>query len=271
LRWAGDWAEIGNPNGGINTVAALKDQFEYEPVYEVNVFKQGPTELLRPLTGEQADEYVRLAREFVEREQPEYFGIGIEINILYEEMPAEFDKLVALFDRAATAIKEVSPDTQVYTTFQLERMYGLNGGLWGGTDDPSKATWDLIGLFPRADLFAFTTYPTLNYRSPADVPDTYYTDILAHVGGKPVAFTEIGWPAEMDITGWESDDAEQAEFVTRLFDLVGPLDPSLLMWSFMFDFSALTLPAPFQSMAFMCGDNTERPAFAAWRDAIGAE
>ena len=264
LRWAGDWAELGAPSGGVSTVSALKGQLGYIPVYEVNVFRQSPTQLLRPLTADQIDKYVGAAKEFAAKEQPAYFGMGIEINILNEEMPDEFEKFVTLFDRAAEAIKEVSPETKIYTTFQLERMKGLHGGLWGGVDEPSTATWELMDQFPKADLFAFTTYPTLNYHDPADIPADYYAEIIDHVHGKPVAFTEIGWPAEMSITGWESDDIEQAAFVKRFFELTTTVEPVIVTWSFMFDFPPETLPVPFQSMAFIRHDNTERPAFAEW-------
>jgi hypothetical protein len=221
------------------------------------------------MTDERMDEYVQLARQFAQRERPPYFGLGIEINMLYETMPEEFEKLVTLFDRAVQAVKEVSPETQVYTTFQLERMHGLAGGLWGGVNDPSTARWDLIDRFPRADFIAFTTYPGLNYQHPYDVPASHYTEIVEHTGGRPVAFTEIGWHSGEVFEGWDSDEAEQATFAARVLELVQPLDPALVLWSFMFDIPGETLPLPFRTMAFMRQDNTPRPVFLEWQRAIG--
>lgn len=269
VRWAGDWAELGKAGGGAEAVAGLAGQFNYVPVFEANVFSQSPTELLRPLTDEQVEEYVRLAREFAEKERPRYLGLGIEVNILYEEMPEEFDRLVVLFGRAAQAVKEVSPETQVYVTFQLERMHGLAGGLWGGVNDPAEARWELVDRFPQADLIAFTTYPGLNYRHPDDVPPTHYTEILEHVGGRPVAFTEVGWHSGEIFEGWDSTEAEQAAFVARFLELVEPLSPSLALWAFMFDFTGESLSLPFRSMALMRDDNTPRPAFLEWQRGAG--
>jgi hypothetical protein len=268
VRWAGDWAELDDRQGGAVAIAELQGQFGYMPVFEANIFRQDPTALLRPFNEPQIAEYVRLARQFAANYSPPYFGLGIEINMLYESVPEEFEKFVRLFDMAAAAVHEASPETLVYTSFQLERMHGLAGGLWGGADDPSAARWQLLDQFPRADFFSFTTYPGLNYPDPADIPSSHYAEVLSHTG-RPVAFTEIGWPAGTIAPGWESSQGEQAAAVQRLFELITPVDSKLVLWSFMFD-PAGHLPAPFLSMGLVEPEGTKRQAFYEWQSvAVG--
>ena len=265
VRWAGDWAELGDRQGGAVAIAELQAKFGYTPVFEANIFRQDPTPLLRPLSEPQIAEYVRLARQFAEDYSPPYFGLGIEINMLYESVPEDFEKFVGLFDMAAAAIHEASPGTLVFTSFQLERMHGLAGGLWGGDDDTSTARWHLLERFPEADLFSFTTYPVLNYTDPRDIPVSHYLEVLEHTS-KPVAFTEIGWPAGTIAPGWESSQGEQAAAAQRLLELIAPLDSKLVLWSFMFD-PAGDLPAPFLSMGLVEPDGTKRQAFYEWQSA----
>ena len=267
LRWAGDWAELNDPNGGAMALANLQEQFGFTPVYEVNVFKQDPVELLRPLTDQNIQIYVDIAREFAEKEQPPFFGMGVEINILHEKMPEEFEQFVTLFHLAMEAVKEVSPNTVVFTTFQLEHMNGIDGGLWGEQVERNNL---LLYEFEDADMMAFTTYPNFSYQDPSDIHFGDYSNLRDYWTGD-IAFTEIGWPAESDIPGWESDDAEQAEFVETFFEFMETfVHPKMAIWSFMYDFPDSTLPEPFHSMALMRRDNTERPAFEAWRQAIAS-
>jgi hypothetical protein len=258
VGWYGDWAEL-EGQGGAQVVASLADERGYEPLYIANHYSQ-ETGLLRPLDAAQRQAYIDVAAAFAGREKPRYLGLGIEVNVLYEKWQADFEAFVSLFDDAAAAIKAASPETLVFTVFQLERMKGLQGGLFGGQNDPALAQWDLIDRFPAADFIAFTTYPGLIYKTPAEIPDDYYDELASRVS-KPVAFTEIGWSADLDVQGWESDEAEQAEFVARFLDLTSDLDPELLIWAFLYDPQALDLPLPFQTMGLRRPDGTARPAW----------
>jgi hypothetical protein len=133
--------------------------------------------------------------------------------------------------------------------------------LFGGVNDPAEADWDLLGRFPDADLISFTTYPTLIYQDPAEIPDDYYTEVLEHTD-KPVAFTEIGWLGESSIPGWESDAEEQAEFVSRFFDLIEPIEPELVMWSFLFD--QAEAPISFATAGLFAASGEARPSWDVW-------
>lgn len=229
IRWAGDWGAPGQESTAPLVLATLDDQYGFMPVVDTGVFGAGTKELFRPLTQEHQDALVASIAAFTAVHHVPYFGFGVEVNTHFEHDPGSFDVFVALFDRVYDAVKAVSPQTAVYVTFNLERIRGLKGGLFGGVNDESQNEWHLIDRFPKSDLIGFTSYPGLIYRDPVEVPAGYYDVILEHTG-KPVAFTEVGWTHGAVAPGWEGDEAEQAAWVERLFTMIESLDTRMLIW-----------------------------------------
>ncbi|MBI2830022.1 MAG: hypothetical protein HYX81_02565 [Chloroflexi bacterium] len=261
VMWAGDWLELNNTTGGgPAVVAGLAATYGYVPLIEGQFFTQSTGTLLRPLDDETRQVYQNSAVAFARKYALKYLGLGIEINILYERSPADFEAFSQFFSEVYDAVKEASPDTKVFTVFQLEKMKGLNGGLFGGSNDPDKAQWALLDKFSKSDIIAFTTYPGLIYKDPAEIPDDYYTDISRHTA-KPVAFTEIGWHSEASPPGWESSGDEQARFVSKFFSLTQDFHRELTIWSFMYDQATIE---PFRSMGLYNKDGTPKPAWNEW-------
>ncbi len=260
ISWAGDWNELNNTTNGAKVVAELASTYDYIPLIQLQFFTQSTGKLLRPLDDATKQTYKDSAVAFVDTYQPQYLGIGIEVNTLYAKSPADFDAFVELFDEVYDAIKVESPDTKVFTIFQLEIMEGLNGGLFGGSNDPAKAQWSLLDRFPKSDIIAFTTYPGLVYRDPSEIPLDYYDEVRTRTD-KAVAFTEIGWHSEAGPEGWESSEAEQAEFVETFFERTRDLNKEFVIWSFLFDQDTV---APFRSMGLYREDGTARPAWDIW-------
>ncbi|NIT04408.1 hypothetical protein GTO10_05925 [Candidatus Saccharibacteria bacterium] len=260
VRSGGDWIDF-NADGKISeTVVEFSRQNGLLPIIEVNFFNQDTGELLRPFTEENKNAYKAAAVDFANRFKPPYFGIGVEIDTFERKVPGEFDVFAALFAEVYDAIKEVSPATQVFTTFQYERLNGFGGGIFGGTNDPSAADWQLLDKFPKADFISFTTYPGLIYKNPSDIPADYYSRIKNHTG-KPVAFTEIGWFSGANIPGWGSSEAEQAEFINRFFELTSSLDLQLAVWIHIYQQISTE---PFATMSLIRTDGIAKPAWSVW-------
>ena len=105
--------------------------------------------------------------------QPAYLALGVEVNRLEKQDSEDFDHFVTLYHEAYAAIKELSPDTLVFPTFQLEELAGLLP-----VDDPAEPQWELIAPFaPRADLLAVSTYPGVAFSDPDQIPSDYYTQL----------------------------------------------------------------------------------------------
>lgn len=257
LVWAGDWMEVHDEKAP-KTFSELASQYEYIPIIEVGHYIQESGELFRPLNEENKQIYMNSTIEFVKEYEPRYFGMGVETNIFAQKNPDAFEEFVPFYNEVYDAIKEVSPKTKVFTIFQLEKMKGLT--MW--EIEESEAHWEMIDTF-KSDIVAFTTYPGLFYRNPADIPADHYTEISSHTA-KPIAFTEIGWHSAPSPAGWESSEAEQAEFIELFFDLTRELDVEVAVWSFMY---APGNGEPFESMGLRRSDGTARPAWDAWLEA----
>ena len=157
-------------------------------------------------------------------------------------------------------MKARSPSTKVFTVFQLEKMKGLSGGLFGGTNDPSKAEWGATGQVPQVRHNRLHDISGADIQEPLGDPRGYYTEIGSHTS-KPIAFTEIGWHTDASPAGWESNGAEQAQFVVTFFNLTAGLNKEFAVWSFLYDQNTFE---PFRRMGLFYSNGTAKPAWGEW-------
>ena len=257
VSWAGDWNELNVAGSSPDVISQLASQYDYTPLVEAQFFSQSTGKLLRSLDEATKASYKNKAVGFASTYKPRYLALGIEVNVLCEKSPNDFYAFAQFFSEVYDAVKAVSPNTNVFTIFQLEKMKGLNGGLFGGENNLTNTQWSLLDSFPKSDFVAFTTYPCLVLKNPAEIPANYYAEIKQHTT-KPIAFTEIGWHSNPSPTDWESSEGEQAEFVTAFFELTKDVDKNMAIWSFLYDQDTIE---PFNSMGLL---GTEGNAKAAW-------
>lgn len=260
IERVGDILEWEEPaESGLAVVDALAADYGYLSLSITGIFDVDDGELLRPMDDATFDRYVAAARSYAERHQPHYLGLGVEIDTQWRNHPDDFEAFVELFAAVAAAVDEVSPDTKMFTAFQLERLSGMHGGLFGGANDPESAAWELIDRFPDADIIAFTTYPGLVFPDPSDIPDDYYTRLNARAGGRPIAFTEIGWHSGGEYGVYSGTEEKQVAFLERFQELTAEADVAFYIWSFLYDQQAA---GPFTSMGLV--DRVRRPKLAWW-------
>jgi hypothetical protein len=259
VTWAGDWGQLTDEAGAPYVVTGLALNYELEPIVLATYFDQSTGEFAATLNETTRSRYIDGAVGYAERYRPRYMGFGIEVNSFQMRNPEGYDEFVELFAEVYGAVKEASPETSVFTVFQLERMKGLWGGLFGETNDPDLAQWSLLDDFEAADAVAFTTYPCLIYDEPSEMPDDYYDEIGEHTT-KEILITEIGWFREGP-EGWESNETEQADFIRTFFDLTSELEQSVSIWSFMYDQDA---QFPFDSMGLLDVEEKFTEPWEAW-------
>ena len=262
ISWNGDWNELGTTgaNGAPYVIAALSSKYGYTPLIELQLFSQDDGMLIRQLNETTRERYKESVVAFSKKCKPEYIAVGIEVNVLYEKSPEDFREFAGFYEEVYDAVKAESPNTKIFTVFQLEKMKGLNGGLFGGENNVSDSQWHILERFPKADIIAFTTYPGLVYKDPSEIPKEYYSEIRLHTS-KPVAFTEVGWHSSARPIGWESNGPEQAEFVGRFFNLTHGLGAEFTVWSFLYD---QDVQEPFNSMGLRFANGTMKQAWDAW-------
>ncbi|OGL78368.1 hypothetical protein A3E39_02600 [Candidatus Uhrbacteria bacterium RIFCSPHIGHO2_12_FULL_60_25] len=209
--------------------------------------------------------YREMATSYAKTYKPRFMFLGNETNgYRMRATKGEWAAWVSEFKETYDAIKAVSPNTLVFTTFQLERMKGLgrNNG-W-----KNAAQWQALDDFKGiTDAIGFTSYPYFEYDAPGDIPADYYTEITKRWQG-PVVFTEIGWLAK-NSGPYRGNEADQASFVNRFFELTKGLDVRYAVWLFLHDLDKA--PTAFDGIGLRAKDGTSRAAEGAWSDVVRKE
>ena len=194
--------------------------------------------------------------------KPQLLALGIEINMYYEQQPDDFDNFVSLYSEAYDAVKEISPDTLVFPTFQLEAMEGLLS-----PDSESVPEWSLLQKFePKLDLVAVSTYPSFVFDSPDSIPSDYFSQIKSYTS-KPIAIASAGYSSGPGRNGVnEGTETEQAAFVGRLLLEADSLDMPFVVWLTGCD-PAVPADPPFDLYAhtgLRRSDGSPKPAWQVW-------
>lgn len=223
VSWGGDWRELNEKDSAPKVVAKLAKKYDYTPIIIVDF----------PVVGEE-QEFISAITKFVEENEIAYLGIGNEVN--FDDNPVAFEVGISTFNSAYDAVKEISPETKVFTIFQYEAMKGLRGGIFGGENNEENAEWNLLSLAEKSDFIGLTTYPGLIYKNPNEIPGNYYEEIQEHTT-KKIIFTETGWFRESSLSaeGWDSSQSEQADFIRLFFAQTNIMQPEARIWSFVYD------------------------------------
>lgn len=254
VAWVGPWHDI---DRGGQLVVGAAEEHDFVPVIVTGF----PTENGARVVPETTESVVQAISDFVSSNHVPYIGFGVETNtFFYEESPESFDRYADLFAEVADAVHGASPGTKVFPGFQLERLRGMKGGLFG--DEPTEPAWSLVDEFPTADAIGFTTYPGLIYAEPSEIPDDYYAEILEHVD-KPVVFTEVGWQSGGDLGEWSGTPEKQVNYVGAWLPELAEMS-EMVVWSFLWDQDAA--PPPFSTMGLISEDGKEKRSLASWTE-----
>jgi len=214
-----------------------------------------------PFTPEKGEELIRVAVANAKKYQPDYLSLGVEINSFYLYQQDTFDLYVQYVREAYDKIKVVSPNTRVMTNFQFERMRG-EASLTGQN---FESHWHLIDKFTgKVDMFSFTVYPFLEYKSVADIPDDYLAEIREYTS-LPVMITETGWPTEDLASGVAGSDQDQIDFLMKLIQQANGIDVEVIIWVFPHDASFGIAGGIFDHLSFFENDGTPKAGYKYWQ------
>lgn len=126
--------------------------------------------------------------------EPKYLGLASEINTYLDAHPEDSAHYLSLYRETYALIKAEAPETQVFVSFQWEDLNNLFPEP-AETRAPYDTKWEQIELFePELDLWVISSYPFVHFETAAQVPDDYYTPLLARTD-KPLAVAEGGFPS----------------------------------------------------------------------------
>lgn len=195
--------------------------------------------------------------------KPAYMALGIEINMLYDRAPEQFDAFVSLYAEAYDAVKQQSPDTKVFPTFQLEDLEGSFG-----TIHPPQ--WEVLDFFRgKMDALAISTYPFLaDVRSAADIRADYYSQLRDRFEGE-ILIAETGYasaPVEGKVNVGTEED--QQAFLERILGDAEDNGFTAVVWLAALDpaFVSQGATSVFRDIGLRKSDGTNKLAWGVWEE-----
>jgi hypothetical protein len=207
--------------------------------------------------------FISYAKYLALNYKPAYMALGVEVNMFFNRRgDAAFRNFQSLYFEAYDAVKEVSPGTLVFPTFQYEDLLGLLAG------ERRQPAWTLVTRFePKLDMVAFSSFPGFAYEEPSDLPADYYRQIKQRTE-RPVAFVSLGWSSAVRrAESMIEAEGAQAAFVERILDEAEALDARLVVWYLARD-PTVTPDAGFLPLAatgLHRPDGQPKAAWWAWR------
>jgi hypothetical protein len=282
IMWNGAWrddaaggSDAGTVPGAAAAVAQAGTTYGFTPVAVfgwrsgTTLFVSVPTNTVNNWSNTDARGlYATAVSSYASAYHPEFLFLGNENDSYYAQDQADYANWIVAYNAAYDAVKAVSPSTLVGPVFSFEHMAGsgsLNGwttSYWGAVDAHDMSRVDIVGL---------TLYPWLNYADPSEVPTTYLDPLFFHIGSKPVAITESGWPAE-NLGSlnplWTTSEQAQVDYIPVLGSMIQGRDVRLVNWLFLNPLvndgtSSLDWKL-FGSVSLRTSAGAKRPAYDAW-------
>jgi hypothetical protein len=208
---------------------------------------------------------------------PRYLGLASEINTYADTHPEDFPNFLSLYRDVYAAVKQASPETRVFVTFQWEDLNNLFPG-----DNQGRAAyeinWDEVEAFePQLDVWAISSYPYVAFKRGADIPPNYYTPLLSRTD-KPLAVAEGGFSSS-PVGSFSGAAQGQVDYLNAIHTQIGP---RLDFWIYLLlsDFNLesyadvmrkngvgaqdLTTLGYFAFVGLQAVDGSAKPALEAW-------
>ena len=163
--------------------------------------------------------------------EPDYFAIGVEINLTYEKNPSIFRSYLNFYSDAFKEIKKINPDIKVFPIFQYEELLGIMPGSARHTP-----RWEMVNMFSKQiDLFAISSTPSKLSVTERDVPANYYNQ-LTNITTRPIIFTGIGFSGSTSKIEETPTISEQNRFIKTFFSDIKNLNCEAIIWLQLNDF-----------------------------------
>jgi len=199
--------------------------------------------------------------------RPRYMALGMEVDLYEAARPDDFDNFVSLYFEAYDAVKDISPETLVFPTFQMEAIQNLLSPAGQAAQPEAPSRWHLMLNFePKVDILAVTTYPSFVFATPDDIPQDYY-DQLRRYSDVPIAIAAVGYSSGPGREGInEGTEEEQKAFLGRLFQDAQRLEMAFVVWFASTDPAFVQEPPLdlLQYIGLRRADGSAKPAWEVW-------
>lgn len=151
---------------------------------------------------------------------PRYLGLASEINTYMDAHPEDASNYISLYHEVYAAVKAEAPETQIFVTFQWEDLNNLFSQPEEGHGQAYDVNWEQVEVFePDLDLWVISSYPFIAFQSGAQIPDGYYTPLLARTS-KPLAVAEGGFTSR-PVGPFPGTPEDQVAYLNAVHDQIG--------------------------------------------------
>ena len=207
--------------------------------------------------------FISYAKYLALNYKPAYLALGVEVDMFFNRRgDAAFRNFQSLYFEAYDAVKQASPSTQVFPTFQFEDMQATLD-----TGTPTQPAWALVNRFePKIDAIAVTSFPSFAFRTPDRMPADYFATLKARFQ-KPLILASLGWSSTASDFGTDAGEADQARFLGLALSQAESLQMSLVVWYLGQDVDPPVTPGfePLAGAGLLRPDNSEKAAWSIWR------
>jgi len=214
----------------------------------------------------------------VEYFEPDYLAIGIEVNLLLDSVPEQWDTYMELHTFIYTELKGRYPDLPIFASVSGNAL--LEG--YRDIDNTPANLQAFQELLPYTDYYAISLYPFLGAKFLEGIPDDMFEKLLS-LSDKPIAFAETGYPAETlslynGAVTWESDPQKQLDYFSMLLEEADKRDFVFIinfvlrdydrLWEKFDDPEMVNLARIWRDTGFYDQDGYPRPVLDLWREML---
>ena len=135
--------------------------------------------------------YLSFCRRAIAYFEPDFFAIGLEVNLLRRNSPESWNAYVSLHRDTYQALKQEEPDLPIFVTVTAVDL------LEGWTDSNHAEQVAALGeLLPYTDYLGLSFYPYMSAFLANPFPQDAFADLAALAPGKTLAIAESGYPAQ---------------------------------------------------------------------------
>jgi hypothetical protein len=157
--------------------------------------------------------YLNFCRRAIQFFNPDYFAFGIEVNLLEQNSPTQWQAYLNLQGYIYTQLKSLYPNLPIFVTQTAVDVLGSDY-----VDKPtSQAAFDAV--MASSDYFAISVYPYLSKYLTTQIPGDFFDRLVAKTT-KPVVISEGGYLAQtVTLSGgltFSTDTTKQDNYIKML-------------------------------------------------------